>query len=88
MPCYLVVSVQISDLDPALAHKAALELGLVDGRDYSLSGKTLSLSDPAKRGTFLQRYGLLKAESAARIKGYKTQRSAKENGVIQLTITA
>jgi len=37
-------------------------------------------------GTLLQRYGIHKAQAAARTKGYTTRRTVQENGNIQLTI--
>lgn len=84
MPCYLVVAVEITDY--LAAKRAADELGLVEGRDYTLSSGQILLKNPSKAGAMKQRYGLLQAESQARRKGYRSQRKVQEDGAVQLQI--
>lgn len=84
MPCYLVVAIEITDY--LAAKRAADELGLVEGRDYTLQSGRIVLKDRSKEGALKQRYGLLQSESQARRKGYRTQRKVQEDGAVQLQI--
>ena len=88
MPCFLVVSIQL--LDYLAVKKAADELGLVEGKDYSWNnGRVVLLSSKARsnENALKQRYGVVQSESLARRKGYKAQRKVEQDGSIQLRLT-
>lgn len=84
MPCYLVVSILLED--HSIVKRAAFELGLVEGRDYTWSSGRALLYDRSKEGALKQRYGLLQSESLARRKGFKVQRKLQEDGTVQLKL--
>ena len=85
MPCYLVITILLQDY--AAVKKAAEELGLVEGKDYTFNNGVVTLSNPSQQNTLKQRYGVVQSESLARRKGYKTQRKVQEDGAIQLRLT-
>lgn len=84
MPCYLVISIQVKDVEKA--RQAATAMGLEEGRDYTISGDQLSLENPSKEGQFKQTYGLLEVAGLARRKGFRTQRRTLQDGSIQLEL--
>lgn len=84
MPCYLVITIMLKD--GLVVKRAAEELGLVEGRDYTFSNGRVSLRDGSKQGALKQRYGVIQAERLARKKGLKSQRRVQEDGTIQLTL--
>lgn len=85
MPCYLVITILLQDY--SMVKKAADELGLVEGKDYTYSNGAVSLYDRSKENVLKQRYGVVQSESLARRKGYKSQRKVQEDGAIQLRLT-
>lgn len=85
MPCFLVITILLQDY--LTVKKAADELGLVEGKDYTWNKGTVSLYDRSKENMLKQRYGVVQSESLARRKGYKTQRKVQEDGAIQLRLT-
>lgn len=84
MPCYLVITIQLKDLD--LAKQACSELGLEEGTHFDLIGTGITLRAPAYSGLVKQRYGVLEAERQARKRGVKTQRKTLQDGTIQLLV--
>lgn len=84
MPCFLTVTIHLSDA--ALAGKAAGELGLVEGFDYFSYGSAIGFMDVAKANQVKQRYGVLEAEARARKKGYSTRRQVQDDGTITVTL--
>ena len=84
MPCFLVVTVLLKDMN--LAKKALDELGLQEGKDYVWRGGGVQMFNESKNGVLKQRYALLEAERATRKKGKISKRVTQENGDIQLVI--
>ena len=84
MPCVLVVTIIFEDME--IVRKAANELNLVEGKDFTINGTLTQLQSASKANLLKQRYGVLKTESQARMKGYKVQRRTQEDGSIQLTL--
>ena len=84
MPCFLVVTIMLED--HSIVTRAAKELGLIEGKDYTFDNGKVRLYDPSKQGLLKQRYGLLQSESLARRKGFKVQRKTQEDGTVQLTL--
>ena len=85
MPCYLVVTLLLEDEE--IVHRAAKELGLAGDRDYTYSRGTVTGLTPAQSDKLKQRYGVLKAETMARRKGYRVQRQEQQDGTVQVTVT-
>ena len=85
MPCFLVVTILLAD--HAMVNKAADELGLVEGKDYTWSNGTVTMKNPSQQNILKQRYGVVQSESLARRKGYKIQRKVEQDGAIQLRLT-
>lgn len=87
MPCYLVITILLQDY--STVKKAADELGLVEGKDYTWESGVVQLLGRArgKENLLKQRYGVVQSESLARRKGYKTQRKVEQDGAIQLRLT-
>ena len=84
MPCFLVVTILLKDY--STVKKAASELGLVEGKDFTYDKGKVTLEDPAKEGPLKQRYGVIQAEREARRRGYKAQRNTQKDGSIQLVL--
>jgi len=84
MPCYIVASIALRDIN--LARKAASEIGLVEGKDYTVSGGRIYPIGTLDEGKLKQRYGVLEAERQARKKGIKTSRKTTQDGTIQLRL--
>ena len=85
MPCYLVVTILLQDY--MAVKKAADELGLVDGKDYTWNNGAVTMYNPSQQNALKQRYGVVQSESLARRKGYKVQRKVEQDGVILLRLT-
>ncbi|MDP2663653.1 MAG: hypothetical protein Q8R28_23300 [Dehalococcoidia bacterium] len=85
MPCFAVITIQLADHDTVA--KALEEMGLVEGRDYDWDGVGVAFYNERHAGLVRQRYGVIRAEAAARRKGYRAQRKQLDNGKIELVLT-
>lgn len=84
MPCYVIITVALKQYD--LAKRAAEELGLEEGRDFTWSNGTATLSQRSMMGPLKQRYGLLETERQVRKKGLTSKRKTEEDGTVTLSV--
>ena len=95
MPCNVRIEIRIED--EGSLRKALSELGLLEAEDrnglrikgggyWNRASNTLIHRNLGTANIIKQRYGVVRAETLARIKGWKAKRVQQEDGQVQVVI--